>query len=118
MPTSSKPNLSEKRFAAIVKALKNKPGVTPPDTNPAKKKFGSNALKVKKKIFAFLYSDDHLVVKLSKERVAELAAKGVGKPFSMGPGRIMKEWLEVELKSKGNWGALAKEAMKFVGSIS
>jgi hypothetical protein len=48
------------------------------------RKFGSNGLKVDGKLFA-LFTQGTLVVKLPKERVAALVAKGDGKPFERMP---------------------------------
>ena len=78
------------------------------------RKFGSNGLKVDGKLFA-LFTQGTLVVKLPKERVAALVAKGDGKPFDPGHGRLMKEWLTV-VSPKLSWSALAKEAHAFVAT--
>jgi TfoX/Sxy family transcriptional regulator of competence genes len=78
------------------------------------RKFGSNGLKVDGKLFA-LFTQGTLVVKLPKERVAALVAKGDGKPFDPGHGRLMKEWLTV-VSPKLSWNALAKEALAFVAT--
>jgi TfoX/Sxy family transcriptional regulator of competence genes len=78
------------------------------------RKFGSNGLKVDGKLFA-LFTQGTLVVKLPKERVAALVAKGDGKPFDPGHGRLMKEWLTV-VSPKLSWNALAKEAHAFVAT--
>jgi TfoX/Sxy family transcriptional regulator of competence genes len=78
------------------------------------RKFGSNGLKVDSKLFA-LFTQGTLVVKLPKERVAALVAKGDGKPFDPGHGRLMKEWLTV-VSPKLSWSALAKEAHAFVAT--
>jgi TfoX/Sxy family transcriptional regulator of competence genes len=78
------------------------------------RKFGSNGLKVDGKLFA-LFTQGTLVVKLPKERVAALIAKGDGKPFDPGHGRLMKEWLTV-VSPKLSWSALAKEAHAFVAT--
>jgi TfoX/Sxy family transcriptional regulator of competence genes len=78
------------------------------------RKFGSNGLKVNGKLFA-LFTQGTLVVKLPKDRVAALVAKGDGKPFDPGHGRLMKEWLTV-VSPKLSWSALAKEAHAFVAT--
>jgi hypothetical protein len=44
-----------------------------------------------------------------------LVAKGDGKPFDPGHGRLMKEWLII-VSPKVSWSALAKEAHAFVAS--
>jgi TfoX/Sxy family transcriptional regulator of competence genes len=78
------------------------------------RKFGSNGLKVNGKLFA-LFTQGTLVVKLPKARVDALVAKGDGKPFDPGHGRLMKEWVVV-VNPKVSWSALAKEAHAFVAS--
>lgn len=73
-------------------------------------------LRVGKEFLALVdYKGSGLVVKLPKERVAELVATGVGKPF--GPaGKIFKEWLAVPKPDRRRWRALLKEGIAFVGS--
>jgi hypothetical protein len=66
-------------------------------------------------MFATLSSDGSLVVKLPRQRVDALVAAGEGRPFEPGPGRVMKEWLELGVASRQDWAALAQEAMAFVG---
>jgi len=76
--------------------------------------FGSNALKVNGKLFA-LFTQRTLVVKLPKDRVAELVAARIGSPFDPGHGRLMKEWLTVTSK-KASWLDLACEAHDYVST--
>jgi hypothetical protein len=78
-----------------------------------RRSFGSNGLKVGGKLFA-LFTQDTLVVKLPKDRVAELVGAGVGKPFDPGHGRLMKEWLAIS-SPKASWAELAREAYAYVG---
>jgi hypothetical protein len=78
-----------------------------------RKKFGSNGLKVNGKLFA-LFTQQTIVVKLPKARVAALVAAGVGTPFDPGHGRLMKEWLTV-VSAKARWVELVREAHDFVG---
>jgi len=80
------------------------------------RRFGSNGLKVNGKLFA-LFTQGTLVVKLRKERVANLVASGVGKPFDPGHGRLMKEWLTVT-GSDARWLELVREAHAFVAKAS
>ena len=101
-------------FAKVVKAFAKDPHITPPGDG---KGFGSSALKINGKIFAMMSSRDKFVVKLPKERVAELVKAGNGRQFSPGPGRVMKEWLEVKA-AKSPWSTLAKEARDFVQGIA
>ena len=70
----------------------------------------SPGLRVHRKIFAMLV-DGELVVKLPRERCAELVAAG-GRPFRSG-GRELREWVVV---GDGDWVALAEEAHAFVAA--
>ena len=98
----------------LVDAFANEPDVTPPeDLDTRGKKFGSNALKVKDKIFAML-RQDRLVVKLPKARVEALVGAGQGERMVSGGGREMKEWLVLTPRSSEDWTALAREAYAFV----
>lgn len=97
----------EQRFSDLVDELCSRPGVAPPGGNG----FGSHALKVDGSIFAMLVRG-HLVVKLPRDRVAELVAAGTGGPFDANKGRAMKEWLTV--LDESTWDALAVEAWEYV----
>jgi TfoX/Sxy family transcriptional regulator of competence genes len=101
---------AEKRFATIAASELRVPGVT------AGTGFGSNAgLRVSSRIYAMVVRDE-LVVKLPKERVAELVASGVASHFDAGKGRPMKEWASVPVGASRRWRALVDEARRFVGS--
>ena len=103
------------RYAAVVKAMAGRGGVTHSEPDDSKRGFGANALKVKKKIFAMLASDDRFVVKLPRARVDALVAGGFGELFDpRRNGRAMKEWLVVGEGRDARWLPLAKEAMEFV----
>lgn len=80
------------------------PRVTPPDSRSAR--FGSNGVKINGKVFAMEWQGV-LAVKLSAQRVSELASNGEGAPLEMG-SRRMKEWLVAE--GPATWPALAMEA--------
>lgn len=100
---------AEERFAAIAEVELRTPGVT------GGTGFGrSEGLRVAGKIFAMLVKGE-LVVKLPKDRVAELSASGTGHPFDSGNGRLMKEWISVPTQAGRRWPALAEEAREFVG---
>ena len=96
------------RFAAIVDAY------VAAQARAGGRAFGSNALKLDGKIFA-LFTHDTLVVKLSRARVDELVAAGVGKRFDPGRGRVMTEWLEVTAQ-KQPWLPLVEEAHAFAAA--
>ena len=103
------------RYAGVVKALAGKNGVTHSEPDDSKRGFGANALKVNKKIFAMLASDDRFVVKLPRARVDALVAERHGERFDpRRNGRVMKEWLVVAPGRETQWLSLAKEAMEFV----
>src|ERR687891_276722 len=72
-------------------------------------------LTVNGKIFAFM-SKGQLVVKLSKERVEQPSASGVGQPFDSGGGRVMKEWMAVDAGASRRWRSLMTEAEEFVAA--
>jgi hypothetical protein len=101
----------EDRFAEVVDELVGLPGVTPPGEGRA---FGSDALRVRHKIFAML-AHGRLVVKLSRARVDELVAAGEGVRFDANKGTPMKEWFSLEPDSRLAWLPLVREALAFVG---
>lgn len=108
----------DERYAAIVKALGRKPGVTHEAAGAqGRKGFGSTGqLKVDNRIFAMLVRGS-LVVKLPRARVDALVKSGHGTRFDpRRNGRLMKEWLVVAPGSPADWLALANEALQFVGS--
>jgi hypothetical protein len=102
----------EQRFASIAERELEARGVS---TGTG---FGTNpGLRISGKIFAMILRGE-LVVKLPKDRVAELSAAGVGAPFDAGKGRPMKEWLAVPPAQGRRWPALVEEARAFVGPPS
>jgi hypothetical protein len=72
-------------------------------------------LRASGKIFAMLVNGE-LVVKLPKDRVQGLVAKGAGAQFDPGHGRLMKEWAAVPVDSPEDWEGLVEEAFRFVGA--
>ena len=108
----------EQRYAAIVKSLARKRGVTHETAGATGQKgFGSTGqLKVDNRIFAMLVRGS-LVVKLPRARVDALVQSGQGKRFDpRRNGRLMKEWVVVPPTSRADWQALADEALRFVGA--
>jgi hypothetical protein len=74
------------------------------------RRLGKNGLKAKGgKLFA-LFTQGTLVLKLPNERVAFLDAEGVGRPFDLGHGRLMKGWLTVT-STRTSWVELAVRAL-------
>ena len=54
------------------------------------------------------------VVKLPRTRVDALVTSGAGVPFDAGRGRLMREWLVLTPRSRGDWATLTEEARRFV----
>ena len=73
-------------------------------------------LRVGKEFLALVdYKGSGLIVKLPKQRVAELIATGVGRPFA--PARkVFREWLSVPTPDRRRWLQLLHEGIAFVGS--
>ena len=115
-PPADSPSTTDPRVAKLTAALRELPelaSVIDAFESPKEgRKFGSNGLKVNGKLFA-LFTQDTLVVKLPKERVLELVAAEIGKPFDPGHGRLMKEWLTVTSR-RASWLELTREAHAFV----
>lgn len=104
------------RFEEVVAAFDGRPNVSPPDpTSRSSSAFGATALKVGGKIFAMLVRGE-LVVKLPRARVEALISSGAGRPFDMGAGRVMREWVSIPSDSAADWHAVAAEACEFVES--
>jgi hypothetical protein len=94
-------------FAAIVRAFSRDRRVSYGGQG-----FGSRALRLDGKIFAMLNVKGQFVVKLPRDRVAELIRMGKGEYFDTGRDRVMKEWLAV-LAKPASWLKLATEAHRF-----
>jgi hypothetical protein len=111
---------SERRFEAVVDAFARDRKLAPiaaawrkERASGGARKFGAGALRANGKIFAMLVRE-RLVVKLARDRVAELVRSGAGEPFDPGHGRVMKEWVVI-LDEDCSWLELAREAHGFVG---
>ena len=65
---------------------------------------------------AFLATADHrtgdLIVKLPRERVADLLASGAGEPFAPA-GRAFREWARIPGRNASLWRTLLDEARAF-----
>jgi uncharacterized protein YndB with AHSA1/START domain len=101
------------RFAALGRTFLNDSDVSVPDARSSSgRKFGSNGLKFKGKVFAML-TRDQLVVKLPEQRVSALVASGDGQRLVSSGAREMKEWLVLDAPSHQDWVLLAREAREF-----
>src|SRR3954453_14129973 len=75
--------------------------------------FGSEGLRVRGKVFAFITSHAALALKLPAERVDELDGDEGIKRMVMRD-RAMREWLTVPMEAEPRWRALVGEAHAFV----
>jgi TfoX/Sxy family transcriptional regulator of competence genes len=75
--------------------------------------FGSEGLKISGKVFA-MDVKEKLVVKLPAARANLLVTDGSARLFDPGHGRLLKEWVEVDVASKLDWLALAVESFTYV----
>ena len=102
---------AETRFDAIVEPFSGDPRVTRGTG------FGSSpGRRVDGRIFAMLVRGE-LVVKLPRQRVAELVEAGTARWFDAGKGRPMREWASISVAQAGAWPELVAEAYEFVGSV-
>jgi hypothetical protein len=75
---------------------------------------GGRCIRVRGEFLAMPHHQvEGMVVKLPKERVAEIIGQGRGQPFSPN-GRVFKEWLHVPSYDAELWNALLAEARIFV----
>src|SRR5688572_5486646 len=93
---------AQDKFQAIVEMYADAPDVS------IGKSFGSTGLKTNGKVFAMLVKDK-LVVKHPRAKVEELITAGRGSSFDPGHGRLMKEWLSVEMSNdEAEWSELVE----------
>ena len=53
-----------------------------------------------------------LVVKLPRDRVAELIEQGHGQPFAPA-GKVFKEWVSIPKRDRRRWRSLLREGIAF-----
>lgn len=74
----------------------------------------SRCLRVGKEFLALVdYKGSGLVVKLPKQRVAQLIEQKKGQPFAPA-NRVFKEWLSVPKPNRRLWRSLLVEGVSFV----
>lgn len=56
--------------------------------------------------------DEALVVKLPRERVAEVVASGSGEPFAPA-GKVFREWVLLPTPDRAFWRSMLEEAVDF-----
>ena len=80
--------------------------------------FGSEGLRVRSKVFAFVGHLGGLVVKLPEARVTELAEQGIADRMVMRE-RPMREWATVAVDAGAErWDDLIAEAYAFLDEIT
>ncbi len=60
-------------------------------------------------------SSGDLVVKLSRQRVAELVENGTGAPFAPA-GKVFREWVAIDQSRSDQWETLLMESIQFVST--
>ncbi len=61
------------------------------------------------------FKSSGLVVKLPRERVDQLIADGLGRPFAPA-GKVFREWVSIPKADPRQWDALLREGIAFVSS--
>lgn len=80
--------------------------------------FGTEGLRVRGKVYAFVGHEGDLIVKVPAARVIELVESDGAQPMIMR-GRPMREWVTVPPDAGAQrWRALIDEAHAFVHSIT
>ncbi len=80
--------------------------------------FGTEGMRVRAKVYAFVVHNGSLVVKLSEERAGDLIASGTAGPMIMR-GHPLREWVEVPMDAGAAvWAELIDEARVFVDAIT
>ncbi len=80
--------------------------------------FGTEGLRVRGKVYAFVGHDGDLIVKVPAERVVELTASGAASPLVMRE-RELREWVTVGTAAGAQrWADLVDEARAFVDRIT
>lgn len=91
--------------------------LTLPDTDIGPM-FGTEGLRVRGKVYAFVAHEGDLIVKVPAARVAELCASDGAQPMLMR-GRAMREWVSVGPDAGAQrWRELIDEARAFVDAIT
>lgn len=98
-------------FDPIAQEYLARPGV---DIGPM---FGSEGLRIRGKVFAFVGYRGSAMMKLPAPRIDELEAAGTAERMQMR-GRPMREWVIVGPDAADHWPRLVAEAFAFVDEIT
>ena len=98
-------------FAAFARTFLDRPGVSEGTM------LHSPGLRVDGRFFAFVGSDDRLVVKVPRDRAVELVADGTAEVVTLGT-RTLREWVSLDgdgPSAAETWRATLEEAYAYVG---
>lgn len=98
-------------FDPIAATYLERPGV---DIGPM---FGSEGLRIRGKVFAFVGYRGSLIAKVPERRADELVAAGDAERMEMR-GRAMREWVLVGPDRADAWAGVTAEAFAFVDEIT
>ena len=98
-------------FDPIAQELLGRDGV---DIGPM---FGSEGLRIRGKVFAFIASGGELLVKVPEARADELVAAGTAARMVMRE-RTMREWVTVDSGAPEHWASLIAESFAYVDELT
>lgn len=79
--------------------------------------FGSEGLRIRGKIFAFLEHRGALMVKVPEARADEIVASGIAERVVMRQ-REMREWITIGRAERDHWAPVVAEAYAYVDAIT
>ena len=79
--------------------------------------FGSEGMRIRGKVFAFVGFAGGLVVKIPEARADEVEATGIATRMEMR-GRPAREWVVVQTSAAEHWAPLTAEAFAYVDEIT
>ncbi|MDQ1205382.1 hypothetical protein QE377_001741 [Microbacterium sp. SORGH_AS 862] len=79
--------------------------------------FGSEGVRIRGKVFAFLGFDGTLMAKLPSARIDALVGAGVARRMVM-KGRPLREWVEVDTDRGDAWPEIVRDAYAFLDEIT
>jgi hypothetical protein len=101
---------ADPRFEPVAAAFAGLPGFSLMES----KSQASRGLMLNGRSFG-MSSHGRLILKLNRERAAELIQAGIGEPFSPSAGKVLPGWIDVTLPD-ADWVALAREAYEIARS--
>ncbi len=79
--------------------------------------FGSEGVRIRGKVFAFLGFDGTLMAKLPTARIDDLVQAGTARRMIM-KGRPLREWVEVGTDQAEAWAGIIHDARAFLDEIT